>query len=338
MTQEGAILGGLFNAFLWGSWTVLIKRLDGYPLDAFFLALYIFSFVFVWGIALVALEERLFDELARVWRARPAVILVALIAGGTFVLGVRITLTVFTAVGLSVTAPIQTFMSLILGTSLAALVGGTPAAIAPVDLIAACLLFFAAAMATVRARILRDRTLFEGAASQLRDAAAATSRRLIAKNMLLVAFASAIITAYPLGLSYSLQSPSREFGLTPLAFVAVLATGSLVGALLSSGAVLTRRRQWAVLLRAGWKLHRYSAIAAGAHYGGNIINAFATGALTAAISWPLGTTSQLWTYFWGLATGEFKGAPRRSYLLIAAGAALYCAGILYLRWALTRPA
>lgn len=338
MSQELAIFGGLFNAFLWGSWAVVLKKLDGYPLDAFFMALYIFSFVFVWGIGLLALGERLYDELAAVWRGHPAVILVALIAGGAFVPGVRITLTVFTAVGLSVTAPIQTFMSLILGTSLAALVGGTPAAIAPVDLMAACLLFFAAAMATVRARILRDRSLFDGAASQLRDAAGAISRRLIARNMLLVACASAIITAYPLGLSYSLQSPSRAFGLTPLVFAAVLATGSLVGALLSSGAVLTRRRQWAVLLRAGWKWQRYALIAAGAHYGGNIINAFATGALTAAISWPLGTTSHLWTYIWGLAAGEFKGAPRRSFLLIAASAALYCAGILYLRWALTRSA
>ena len=309
MSQEVAIFGGLFNAFLWGSWAVVLKKLDGYPLDAFFMALYIFSFVFVWGIGLLALGERLFDELAAVWRGRPAVILVALIAGGTFVIGVRITLTVFTAVGLSVTAPIQTFMSLILGTSLAALVGGAPAAIAPVDLMAACLLFFAAAMATARARILRDRSLFEGAANQLRDRAGATSRRLIAKNMLLVAIASAIITAYPLGLSYSLKSTSRDFGLTPLAYILVLATGSLCGALLSSGAVLTHRRQWSLMLRAGWKLQRYSLIAALAHYGGNLINAYATGALTAAVSWPLGTSSQLWTYVWGVATGEFKGAP-----------------------------
>ncbi len=338
MTQEVAILGGLFNAFLWGSWAVVLKKLDGYPLDAFFLGLYIFSFVFVWILAWMALGEELFDEMAQVWRARPAVIIIALAAGGTFVIGVRITLTVFTAVGLSVTAPIQTFMSLILGTSLAALVGGRPAALAPLDLMVACLLLFAAAMATVWARILRDRSLFEAAASQLRDAAEETSRRLIAKNMALVGLASAIITAYPLGLSYSLRAPGREYGLTPLSYIIVLVTGSLIGAVLTSGAILTLRRQWSLFLRAGWAKHRYSLIAAGAHYGGNIINAFATGALTAAVSWPIGTTSQLWTYVWGLATGEFKGAPRKSYLLIATGALLYLAGILYLRWALLRSA
>lgn len=334
MTQEVAIVSALLNAFLWGSWTVVLKKLDTYPLDAFFLGLYIFSFVFVWIIALVVMGEELFKEIGQVWREQPAVIIVALVAGGTFVVGVRITLTVLTAVGLSVTAPIQTFMSLILGTSLAALVGGTPATLAPPDLMVACLLLFAAAMATVWARIYRDRSLFETAASELRDIAAATSRRLIARNILLVAPASAIITAYPLGLAYSLRTPANDFGLSPLACVAALATGSLIGALLTSGAVLTIRRQWSLLRRAGWSMHRYSLIAAIAHYGGNIINAFATGALTAAVSWPIGTTSHLWTYFWGLATGEFKGAPRKSFLLIATGALLYLAGILYLRWAL----
>ena len=336
MTQEVAILGGLFNAFLWGSWAVVLKRLDGYPLDAFFLGLYICSFVFVWLLALAVLGEDLFREIAEVWRERAAVIIIALIAGGTFVIGVRITLTVFTSVGLSVTAPIQTFMSLLLGTSLAAIVGGKPAALSNFDLMVACLLLFAAAMATVWARIVRDRSLVEGAAPQLRDDVVQTGKRLIAKNMVFVGLASAIITAYPLGLSYSLRAPGHDYGLTPLAYMIVLVSGSLTGAVLTSGAILTVRRQWPLFLNAGWRMHRFSIIAAFAHYGGNIINAFATGALTAAVSWPIGTTSQLWTYVWGLATGEFKGAPRKSYLLIAAGGTLYAVGILYLRWALLR--
>ena len=338
MTQEIAILGGLFNAFLWGSWAVVLKKLGNYPLDAFFLGLYIGSFVFVWIVALGAQGDALIDEVAQVWREKPTIIIAALIAGGTFVIGVRITLTVLTSVGLSVTAPVQTFMSLILGTSLAALVGGTPAALSPIDLMLACLLLFAAAMATVWARIIRDRSLFETAATQLRDVASAASRRMIVKNIILVAPASAIITAYPLGLAYSLRTPGNDDGLTPLACMIVFVTGSLIGALLTSGAVLTRRRQWSQFFRADWRMHRYSLIAAGAHYGGNIINAFATGVLTAAVSWPISTTSYLWTYVWGLITGEFKGAPRRSFLMLAAGAALYLAGILYLRWALLRSA
>ena len=101
-----------------------------------------------------------------------------------------------------------------------------------------------------------------------------------------------------------------------------------------SGAVLTVRRQWTLLFRAKWSVQRYGVIAAGAHYGGNIINAIATGTLTAAVSWPLGATAQMWTYVWGLASGEFKDAPRKSYLLIGIGAILFAIGIIYLRWAL----
>lgn len=338
MTQEAAILGGLFNAFLWGSWAVVLKKLDGYPLDAFFLGLYIFSFIFVWIFAWITLGEALFEEMAQVWRERPAVILAALGAGAAYIVGMRILLTVYSAVGLSVTAPISTFMNLIMGTLLAALVGGTPVALSLLDLSFACLLFFAAAMAVVWARICRDRTLFEAAGAELRDAAGAKSRRLLTRNLLLVSLASAIITAYPLGLAFCLRTPSHSDGLSPMPFMAILVTGSLFGASLLSGAILTARRQWPTFIRAKWNMQRYAVIAAAGHYGGNIINAFATGTLTAAVSWPLGTSSQLWTYVWGLATGEFKGAPRKSYLLIATGALLYLAGILYLRWALLRSA
>ena len=336
MTQEVALLGGLFNAFLWGSWAVVLKKLEGYPLDAFFVGLYVVSFAFVWSIALVTLGEELFKEIAQVWREHSEVVAAALLVGAAYVIGMRLMLTVYSAVGLSVTAPIQTFVNLILGTALAALVGGAPAAISPLDLTLACLLLFAAAMATVWARICRDRALFEAAGSQLRAAAGAHSRRLLARNIVWVGLASAIISAYPLGLAFSLRTPSRDFGLTPLPYMTILVSGSLLGALLLSGTILTVRRQWLVFLRANWSVQKYAVIAAGGHYGGNIINAFATGTLTAAISWPVGATSQLWTFVWGLATGEFKGAPRKSYLLIATGAVLYVSAILYLRWALLR--
>jgi hypothetical protein len=164
----------------------------------------------------------------------------------------------------------------------------------------------------------------------------ADGRAMLARNILLVCMSSLLITAYPLGLSYSLKTPSNEFGLTALPYSALLVCGSLVGALLLSGSVLTARRQWSLLLRAQWSMQRYAILTAGAHYGGNVINAFATGALTTAVSWPLGTTSQLWTYVWGLAAGEFKDAPRKSVLLILASAILFVAGIAYLRWALAR--
>ena len=338
MTQEVALLGGLFNAFLWGSWAVFLKKLDGYPLDAFFVVLYISSFLLVWSIALIVLGEELFREFAQVWRERPAAIVVALVAGATFVIGVRITLTVFDSIGLAVTAPIQSFMNLILGTSLAVLLGGLPVAISMLDLFIVCIFFLAASLTTIWASLIRDDAGTETAAMRERPGRAKSSKSLLLRNILLAGLSSVIITSYPLGLSFSLRTPSREFGLTPLPYIVILVTGSLLSVLLTSGTVLTVRRQWPILFRAKWTVQRYSVMAAGAHYGGNIINAFATGTLTAAVSWPLGTTSQLWTYIWGLASGEFKDAPRKSYLLIGLSAILFVAGIIYLRWALLRAA
>ena len=58
-------MSALFNAFLWGSWAVFLKKLDSYPLDAFFLGIYIFSFAFVWILAWIVLGKELFEELAR---------------------------------------------------------------------------------------------------------------------------------------------------------------------------------------------------------------------------------------------------------------------------------
>ena len=142
MPQEIALAAGLFNAFLWGSWAVLIKKLRDYPLDAYFIALFVASFALVWGIALLVMGGQAFAEIARVWRMRPGIVVGALLAGATYVVGMRILITVFSSIGLTITAPIQTLANLVLGTSLAAAVGGMPATISVLDLAVVCLIFW----------------------------------------------------------------------------------------------------------------------------------------------------------------------------------------------------
>jgi hypothetical protein len=331
MTGEQAIVLGLLNAFMWGSWAVFIRKLDGYPLDAFFVTLYICSFVLVWGIALIVQGGAVLAEIGEAWQQQPSLVLVTLIAGAVFVMGVRITISVFSRVGLTITAPVQTLMNLGLGTALAAWVGGVPPGISLADLGVVCLFFLLASLATMWASEVRNRARNTGSVQPVTN-----SRLAFLRIVLMVALSSAIVTSYPLGLSFALRTPEHDTGLTPLPYMALLATGSLASVLLVCGGRLTLRRQWQVLFGAGWATHRYAVVTSFAHYGGNIINAFATGVLTTAISWPLGTTSQLWTYVWGLASGEFRGAPRLSYLLLLVGGVLFVVGILFLRWALVR--
>ena len=85
-----------------------------------------------------------------------------------------------------------------------------------------------------------------------------------------------------------------------------------LGALLTSGLLLTVRRQWNYVFRASLRIHAFGIISGLFHYGGNIIHTIGTTALSPVISWPLGVTMGLWTQFWGLVYGEFKGASRRA--------------------------
>ena len=115
-------------------------------------------------------------------------------------------------------------------------------------------------------------------------------------------------------------------GLQVLPFMALLCTGAFLGVMLTCGVVLTRRRQWHCIWQAPFSIHKWSIFSGFCHYGGNIIHSFATRGLSAAVSYPLGLTSGLWTQLWGLGYGEFKGAPVRAYVYQFASFACYVAG------------
>ncbi len=108
--------------------------------------------------------------------------------------------------------------------------------------------------------------------------------------------------------------------------MALLASGAFAGALLTSGLLLTARRQWRIVFCAPLSIHKFGILSGFAHYGGNIIHTTATVFLSAVISWPLGVTMGLWTQFWGLVYGEFKGSPRRAYVALFSGIGLYLIG------------
>jgi hypothetical protein len=53
---------------------------------------------------------------------------------------------------------------------------------------------------------------------------------------------------------------------------------------------------------------------------------YATAFLSSAVSWPLSITAGLWTQLWGFTYGEFKDSPRRVYITLFTGIALYLLG------------
>jgi hypothetical protein len=108
--------------------------------------------------------------------------------------------------------------------------------------------------------------------------------------------------------------------------MAMLVTGAMIGSLMTSGTILTTTRQWHRVWRAGFKIHKWGIWSGLFHYGGNISHTFAASFLSAAIAFPLGITSGLWTQMWGLVYGEFKGSPPRAYIALAGGVILYIIG------------
>lgn len=140
---------------------------------------------------------------------------------------------------------------------------------------------------------------------------------------------SAILTvSYDAAMSYGLETITQPVGLKVLPFMCLLCSGAFIGVMLTCGTVLTRDHQWHAIRQAPFSIHCWSIFSGLCHYGGNIIHTFATRGLSTAISYPLGLTSGLWTQLWGLAYGEFRGAPVRAYIYQFASFACYVAGAI----------
>ena len=313
-----AIFFSLFAAFVWGTWFIILKHLDDYPVDAFYMTLFGFSLVLVWGFAFAIDGPALLDNIRQMASAEPLRFWVVLGCGVLYVIGLRLTLTAMQMIGLTLTQPIYASANMLAGTLIAALVGGVPEGLSIPRLSLGVVLLLAAVAATMLAGRQRS-------ASSSGEAVPGAKANLWKALGVLLASA-ALIPAYTLGLSYGLRSVSHPEGLAVLPFMALLASGAFIGALLSSGLVLTRQGQWGRLFHAHPRYLLYGLLAALAHYGGNIIHTFATARLSSVISWPLGFTSGLWTQMWGLVYGEFRGAPKVGYLWLAAGVLLYGLG------------
>jgi len=313
-----AIFFSLFAAFVWGTWFIILKHLDDYPVDAFYMTLFGFSLVLVWGFAFAIDGPALLNNISQMASAEPLRFWVVLGCGALYVVGIRLTLTAMQMIGLTLTQPIYASANVLAGTLIAALVGGVPEGLSIPRLSLGVILLLAAVAATMLAGRLR-------AASPAGETAAFKGANMWKAVAVLVASA-ALIPAYSLAISFGLRSVSHPQGLAVLPFMALLASGAFIGALLSSGGILTQRRQWSRIFHARPRYLLYGLLAALAHYGGNIIHTFATARLSSVISWPLGFTSGLWTQMWGLVYGEFRGAPRWAYLWLAAGVILYALG------------
>jgi drug/metabolite transporter (DMT)-like permease len=317
-----AIFMSLLAASMWGSWFISLKYLGDYPIDGFYVTLFTTSLLLVWSLAIILDGKALFENLSAVWAVDSSRIWLTLLCGVLYVIGMRLSLFVMGRIGLSLTQPIQQSINILAGTAVAAFVGGVPEGLSLAKLALACTLLVGAVLVTMLAGNLRAKAQ---QAPNFKSTLIFTPHDLW-KALGLLVFSSAFIPAYTFAISYGLQSVTQPNGLAVLPFMAVLVTGAFTGSLLTSGLALSRSKQWHLVFRAPFRIHKFGIISGFFHYGGNIIHTYSTAFLSSAVSWPLSITAGLWTTLWGFVYGEFKNSPRSVYIALFAGIALYLLG------------
>ncbi len=316
-----AVVLALTAAFMWGTWAISLKYLGDYPIDGFYLTLFATSFVFVWAVGFLFDRAALVGNISAVWASEPIRVVATFVGGIIYVFGIRFSLTVMKTIGLSLAQPLQSATLNLATLGVTIVVGGLPAGVSVPPLVLATFILIGAVLVSLLAGHYRS----QGQSRQPNHEHHVPMSALWS-SLRLVTLSSLLILAYPFAVSFGMRSVTQPHGMMVLPFMAILASGAFGGCLLGSGTVLTVRREWHRLWRASFQIQKFGIGAGLFHYGGNIIQAFAASFLSAAIAFPLGITSGLWTQMWGLAYGEFKDSPPKAYIALFGGVALYIIG------------
>ncbi len=321
LSSTSATILALTAAFMWGTWFISLKYLGDYPLDGYFITLFTTSFVFVWTTSILIERDALFRNIAETFASDASRVIATVVCGIIYVTGMRFSILVMKTIGLSLAQPIQSAIGTLMSLAITIVVGGVPAGVSIPRLVFATLILIAAVISSMIAGRIRSQ-----AQSQQPNNGQYVPMSALWRSLVLVLVASLLTPAYPFALSYGLKSTTQPNGMAVLPFMTMLVTGAFLGSLFNSGYVLTRHRQWHCVWHAGFTIHRWGIFSGLFHYGGNIIHTYAAAFLSAAIAFPLGITSGLWTQMWGLVYGEFKGSPPRAYVALFGGVLLYIIG------------
>ncbi len=317
-----AVFMSLFAAFLWGTWFISLKYLRDYPIYAYLITLFTTSFIMVWIVGFILDGPRLIGNIIDVYSVKSSYVTVTVVCGILYVIGMCFSMNVLKTIGLSLSQPIQSSVNIIAGTIVSALVGGIPQSLPVARIFISGIFLMAAVVVSSLAGNLRAKAQEDGHGTS----ALVFTKKQLWRSLGIIAIASAFVPSYTLAISYGLKSTTHPEGLAVMPFMAMLVTGAFLGSLLYNGTALTIRKQWICLWEAPFAIHKWGIMSGLFHYGGNIIHTFATALLSAVVTWPLGVTANLWTQAWGVVYGEFKGFPRKVYIAVFSGFALYLIG------------
>ena len=213
-----------------------------------------------------------------------------------------------------------------MGTVISAVFGGLPASVPFLLILLAAVLLILATIVCQFAGVLRDRDL---------NTSGTQAKTAISRHDLTLLLVSCVVLApfYSIATAVGLRSELRPEGFSSLTSMGVLVLGAFTGTSIFTAVRLTREHKWGVFLHPGRGLRvilPMALIAAFCHFGGNVLHAVAAPVVSVAIATPLGYSYSMWSYIWGLAYGEFRGAAARTYVALAGGIALFAGGVVLL--------
>jgi len=311
-----AVIVALLASFFWGSWAIVLKYTTKLPVEIFYLVLLSAAFVFIWVLGFSLDGPALLANIREIYTSHPSRVILPFLGGVLYVFSNLLSIRVMQMVGLALAQPISSSVSLILGTSVSYLIGGIPEGITLERIIIAGLFLIGAIFFSFLAGNSRPEGSEEG-----------SGKGKITTQVFFFAVISAMTgIIYSLAISYGLKTATQPIGMAVLPYLCVYLSGAFVGAVLLCGYLIQKNKEWGTLKTLKPKLIFFISLSSLTHYGGNVLHAFATRHLSSVLSWPLGMTASLWTQLWGLAYGEFKGAPKKAYVFLAAGFLSYIAG------------
>lgn len=327
-SMPAAVMLTLLSAMMWGSWMQVVKRRRGYPIEGIVFWLFLFSFLLIWGITWLLSPWILPEGIFSASRKYTAVIAEILLGGAMMSCGVLFGLLVMGKLGLLLVTTLSGTLTSILGIVTSIAKEGLPEnpGALPLILTAAAGLLLASFFCAYSSSLCaRDRWMAEGKEARINKAKSQITPRML----LFILLYAVLSNGWSVGTATGIAA-----GMPPVLLCAYMAAGSALGILFVCGIFFTYKKMWKKVLCIGASKRPLflGMISALGYYGGNLISIYAMPVLSATLSFLLGRTYSVWTYFWSFYYQEYRGAGKKTMLVLYIGLLLYaCAlGVLFL--------
>lgn len=304
----------LFASAMWGSWMQIVKRCPRYPVYGMTLVIYTFSFALL-GAGYLLFGRALTPQgLLSYLEAYGSEALRIALGGGAAALGVLVSLQLMHNAGLVVGTAVSGAAGSVTGVLVAVVKEGLPSVPGA-----------GAALAVCTGTVVLAGLLCAWASSSNRGGETQSKKGFGGQDILLLLLFILLNNGYIYG-----TSTGSGAGMHPFLICLFLCAGAFGATLLVSGTLATVRGSWGdiLCLHGPKKPLVYGAVSAVCHYGGNLLSILCMPVLSATLSFLIGRSANIWTFFFGLYLGEFRDSGRRTRALLWTGITLYVAGIL----------